>query len=76
MNGATPHPWDEMADTRSVVTSWVPVWPTRAMGHAGGAFSTILQILRSVRQTVNFGDRSDAGWLPPTDLISPESRHS
>jgi uncharacterized protein len=24
----------------------------------------------SVRQTVSFTDRSDAGWLPPTDLIS------
>jgi uncharacterized protein len=24
----------------------------------------------SVRQTVSFTDRSDAGWMPPTDLIS------
>ena len=27
-----------------------------------------------VRQTVSFADRTDAGWMPPTDLISTESR--
>jgi hypothetical protein len=26
--------------------------------------------LAAVRQTVSFRDRSDAGWMPPTDLIS------